>query len=84
MKVFVFKGADRYDSYPSPMKVNPDSKEVVLTEEEKAEQKRFNEAETKKQRQQEVSGALSMLFVGFPLYKYHWKIISKENKKEQN
>lgn len=82
IKVYIFKGADRFDSYmTAPVKLNPDGQEIALTEEEETKQKRANEAETNRQRQRELSGALSMLLVGFPLYKFHWKIISKENKK---
>lgn len=82
IKVFVFKGADRFDSYPTmPVKMNPEGKEVPLTEVEKEEQRKSNDAETKRQRQRELSGALSMILVGYPLYRYHWKIINKDNKK---
>lgn len=76
IKVYVFKGADRYGSYPALTKIDPLGKEVKLTDEEIAEQKRIQETETQKQRQRQASTALAMLLVGIPLYKYHWKLIS--------
>lgn len=72
LKVYVFKGADVYE-YSKPMPVIIEGEKVNI-EEDKAIQER----ETKRQRQREISGALAMLFVGIPLYKYHWKLIRKE------
>lgn len=79
LKVYVFKDADVYN-YAQPMKVTPEGKEVKLTGEEIAQQKRDAETETKRQRERELSGALAMILVGIPLYKYHWKTIQKEGK----
>ncbi len=73
LKVYVFKGADVYE-YSKPMPVIIEGEKVNI-EEDKAIQER----ETKRQRQREISGALAMLFVGIPLYKYHWKLIKKES-----
>lgn len=85
IKVYLFKGADRYDNYLSaPTKITPDGKEVKLTDAEIAEQKRMQETETQRQRQRQVSTALSMLIVGFPLYKYHWNLIQKESKQSKS
>lgn len=73
IKVYIFKGADRYD-YSAPAKmVSPDGKEVKQTDAEIAEQKRMQETETTRQRQRQASTAISMILVGFPLYLYHWK-----------
>lgn len=80
LKVYVFKGADQY-IYSQPTKIAPDGKEVKLTQEEKDQQKKDMEDETKRQRERELSGAFAMILVGFPLYKYHWKTIQKEGKK---
>lgn len=77
IKVYVFKGADRYDSYPVLTRVDPFGKEVKLTEQEIAEQKRIQETETQRQRQRQASTALAMLVVGIPLYKYHWRMIQQ-------
>ena len=74
LKVYVFKGADNYE-YVKPVAVDGDTS--VNVEEEKALQER----ETKRQRQREASGAISMLLVGIPLYKYHWSLIKKGGKK---
>ena len=75
IKVYVFKGADRYESYPNLTKFDPLGKEIKLTDEEISEQKRIQETETQRQRQRQASTALAMLIVGVPLYKYHWKLI---------
>lgn len=73
IKVFVFKGADRYDySYPAKI-AGPDGKEIKQTDEEIAEQKRMQLTETTRQRQRQASTAVSMILVGFPLYLYHWR-----------
>lgn len=81
LKVYVFKDADRYE-YARPL--IPAEGPKVSTEEAKLQEERDKELqdqETKRQRQREASGALAMLLVGFPLYKYHWGVIQKENKK---
>lgn len=80
LKVYVFQGADQYQ-VTSPVKFDPTGKEVALTTEEKEQQKKDMETENKRQRERELSGALAMILVGFPLYKYHWKTIQKEGKK---
>ena len=79
MKIYIFKDADRYD-YPMISKIDPSGKEVTLTEQEKTEQKAQQDRETTRNRQRQTSTALAMLLVGIPLYKYHWKLIKKEDK----
>lgn len=64
IKVYIFKGADQYEYLGVP-----------ASDSEKETQKRENT----RNRQRQVSTALAMLLVGVPLYKYHWKLISKEN-----
>ena len=80
LKVYVFQGADKYQN-TIPFKVDPTGKEISLTDAEREQQKRDNDLENKRQRERELSGALAMILVGFPLYKYHWKTIQKEGKK---
>ena len=80
IKVFVFKDADRYDLVSYPAKVDPSGKEVKMTEQEISDQKKQQDTEAKRNRQRQVSTAVSMLLVGIPLYKYHWRLIKKENK----
>ncbi|MEK7550902.1 MAG: hypothetical protein AAB535_03930, partial [Patescibacteria group bacterium] len=80
IKVYVFKGADKYENYPMLTKPVPSGEEVALSEKEIKEQKDFQELESKRQRQRQASTALSMLIVGLPLYKYHWSLIKKEKK----
>jgi len=84
LKVYVFKGADQFDYYSAP--IVPDEKTRVSAEEAKMEeerQKQMRDQETTRQRQRDASGALAMLFVGFPLYKYHWNIIQKQGKEKK-
>lgn len=80
MKVYIFKDADRYD-YPVATKFDQSGKEVELSQEEKDEQRALQDKETSRNRQRQTSNALAMFLVGFPLYKYHWSLIKKENKK---
>lgn len=72
IKVYVFNGADRYE-YSRPVKMED---EIYNYEEEMAIQERENT----RQRQRQASTAIAMLVVGIPLYKYHWRLISKEKK----
>lgn len=84
LRVYVFKEADRQD-YVRPI-IAPDGSKVS-TEEAKLQEDKdraFQEQSTKSQRQREAAGALAMLFVGFPLYKYHWGVIQKEHKRKEN
>lgn len=74
MKVFLFKQVDVCE-YARP--VLPEQ-EVKIDPEE---QKNIQDRQTKSQRQRQASSALAMIIVGFPLYKYHWGLIKKENKK---
>lgn len=70
IKTFVFKDADKYEIYSS-MK-DPSTTEISI-EEQKARQ----EKDLTRQKERELSGALSMILIGLPLYLYHWKIIQK-------
>lgn len=81
MKIYIFKDADKYDAQLTT-KFDPSGKEVQLTEAELKDQKEKQDLETKRQRQRQVSNSLAMLLVGIPLYKYHWSLIKKEDKKK--
>lgn len=81
IKVFVFKGADRYDNFAFPPKFDSTGKELKLDEADITEQKRFQDMEAQRQRQRQVSTAVSMIVVGAPLYLYHWSLIKKEKGK---
>jgi len=72
LKVYVFEGADRYE-YIAP---RIEGQEIDRTEE-----KMVQERETERQRKRELSGSISMILVGVPLYLYHWRTIQRENKK---
>lgn len=70
IKTFIFKDADKYEIYQS---IEKDGVVEISIEEQQARQER----ELKRQKQRELSGALSMMVIGLPLYLYHWKIIQK-------
>ncbi|MEK7168396.1 MAG: hypothetical protein AAB778_00105 [Patescibacteria group bacterium] len=72
IKVYIFKDADTYE-YARPVLVEG-QKQVDFEED-----KKIQERENKRQRQREVAESVAMLLVGIPLYKYHWKLIKKEN-----
>lgn len=82
LKVFVFQGADQYQQFTTPM-LDPKGNQIPLTQEQKDQQKRDTDLENKRQREREISGALAMILVGLPLYKYHWGTIQKEDKKSK-
>ena len=60
------------------MKESDELKELVR---QKYSQIALQDKETSRNRQRQTSNALAMLIVGVPLYKYHWKLIKKEDKK---
>jgi hypothetical protein len=75
LKVYVFKGADEYMiSYPmvEPTKVATDDARMQI------EAVKNQKIETVRNRQREFSGAIAMVFVGLPLYLYHWKKIQNQ------
>ncbi len=75
LKMTIFKDADRY-YIATPML----SEKGVPLESKEDVEKRQNQ-EMKSQRQRDLTNSVSMLFVGVPLYLYHWRTIKKENKK---
>ena len=83
LKVFVFKDSDKYYYVRS---LSPYGEEGKISTEEanmRQQEEEVNQNEqTKRDRQRETAGALAMLIVGFPLYKYHWGVIQKEHRKE--
>lgn len=70
LKTFVFKVSNpRYYSYPvaeGEKKISDEEMEIRNLEEESNETKR------------QMSNSLSMIFVGVPIYLYHWQTIKKE------
>jgi hypothetical protein len=80
MKIYVFKDADKFDTYPPTTMFDPNGKEIPAKESDIKAQEEFQDRENKRNRQRQTSTALSMLLVGIPLYKYHWKLIRKEDK----
>lgn len=70
IKTFVFKDADKYEISFS---IKNDGVSEISVEEQEAIQSR----DLVRQKQRELSGALSMILIGLPLYLYHWNIIQK-------
>lgn len=81
IKVYVFKGADR-STIPIATKLDASGKEVQMSDEEMEKQMKMQEEETNRDRKRQISNSLAMLLVGLPLYKYHWGLIKKEDKKK--
>ena len=71
MKVYLFDEADVYE-YAKQLPLDDEMQFDV------EEQKQIAQRETKRQRQRQASTALSMILVGLPLYKFHWRLIKKE------
>lgn len=84
LKVYVFPGSDRFGYYAPPPTGEgvPAIPEAELKRQE-AEQKRFQEEESGRQRQRDAAGAIAMIAVGVPLYAYHWRTIQKEHKRSK-
>ncbi|WKZ25892.1 MAG: hypothetical protein QY322_01130 [bacterium] len=71
LKIYLFQDADKYE-YARPVKLEG-MEEVNYEEEQK-----MADRENTRQRQRQASNAIAMILVGFPLYKYHWKLLQKE------
>lgn len=80
LKVYIFKDADVYTYQLDEKTVDQNGNIVEISEEEKDKRTKLMEEENKKNRQRQISTALSMMLVGLPLYKYHWSLIKKESK----
>ncbi len=74
LKTYVFKVSE-YTYFAEPV-TSPDGKTTGISVEE---QQKRNETEQANQRKRQLSTSLSMIFVGAPLYLYHWKTIKREN-----
>ncbi len=70
IKTTLFPDADYYESMPPTI----DGKPMRSQE----EQEKLDRAQVKRNRQMELSGAISMVLVGLPLYLYHWRKIHSE------
>ena len=80
LKNFVFKKADNYyfpqsaPIYPAPenQKISQEEIDKQIIEQQKAE-----EINRQAHKQKDLSNAIAMLFVGLPLFFYHWHLILK-------
>lgn len=84
LRVYVFKGAESYIRYPAyPQKI-VDGDQTQLTPEEQAkydqEQMEADAKSREAEHQRTLANSLAMIVVGTPLFLYHWRLISEENK----
>jgi hypothetical protein len=84
MKVYVFNGADQYEYVTTPIAKDGQNLSNEELTKQSQEEARIRQTENTRQRQREIAGALSMLLVGFPLYKFHWRIIQKEDTEKRS
>ena len=82
MKVIFFPDADKYFySIPAPVGKNYSEQTPEQIQQTKEEQEKQQNQEVARQRQRELTGAVSMIIVGLPLYVFHWRTIQKERVK---
>ena len=82
LKTFVFPDADRYEIYDTPVYPPEKAETANFNRPTIEEQRVMQEKDIRRRRQQELTQAFSMIFVGAPLYLYHWKTIQKESSKK--
>ncbi len=70
LKTYVFR-VNEHLYYPYP---EMEEKNAIPPE----ERDRRNKEEQENQKKRQVSSALAMIFVGVPVYLYHWKTIKRE------
>lgn len=73
LKTYVFNVSE-YTYYPETYK----SDGTLVTSQEELIKR--NEKEQQDQKKRQLSNSLAMIFVGIPLYLYHWSTIKKEAK----
>jgi len=83
LKAWVFTEAESYVSYdygPYEPYYDKEGKVVEkITEEEKIE---AHNKQVKQRRSADAANALAQLFVGLPLYLYHWRMAAKKKEEE--
>lgn len=75
IKIVFFPDADYYASMAPTIDGQP-----MRSQEE---QEVLDRAQVKRNRQTELSGAVSMILIGLPVYLYHWKKINSEHGKSK-
>lgn len=84
LRIYVFKDAETYIRYPAyPQKAVDGSQEQLTPEQQAKYDQEQMEAEAKSRKaehQRTLSNSLAMILVGTPLFLYHWRVISKENR----
>jgi len=84
LRIYVFKDAESVIRYPMyPQKAIDGTQEPLTLEEQAMYDQEQMEAETKNRKaehQRTLANSLAMIFVGTPLFLYHWRVISQENK----
>lgn len=80
LNVYVFQGADQYEYYNYPRGEDfPELSDEELAAQQ-AEQEALAKRDLLRQRQRQLANVIAMIVVGGPLYIYHWRIISREQK----
>ncbi len=83
LKVFIFRKAEQVIVYPQyPRAVEMTGKEgQPLTAQEaeqyRIEQEKYEIKNKESERERTAARSLAMIFVGAPLFLYHWKVIQK-------
>ncbi len=83
LKVYVFRGADSFDTYTRPLPVEDKANEATNAARIPQFDTEFAKKELTKERQRTVAEVLAMMLVGWPLYLYHWKQIRLDAQNNQ-
>ena len=78
LRTYVFTGADTYYTYPAAKPAPTSGTTTALQEPSQIEIDAFNRNQQTANRQRDAAQAFAMLFIGIPLYVYHWRVIKKE------
>lgn len=85
LKTYIFKEADIYYNYPMAKPVPTQEGGVTAVREPSEEEvKAFEEKQRKSNRQREAAESIAFIFVGVPLYFYHWRVIKRDKELESS
>ena len=74
LKTWVFKEADMI--YQRPMVQKPET-EVSESPEYEEEWEKYEKKQKKSRRQESAAQSIAFIFIGLPLYLYHWKLVQR-------
>lgn len=88
LKTYIFTKADIYIEYPMtrPIKIAPTggNKTEEFQEPSQEEVEKYQKEQQSSNRQREAAESLAFIIVGLPLYLYHWSVIKKDKKEEND